>query len=130
MVETALVKKILIIEDDLIVGTVYKRFLEAHDFVVDLARDGAVGLERLADFKPDAVMLDLMMPKVSGLDVLRAIRAQESYRDLPIVVLTAACVPAFIEQAVGAGASRVFDKSNDTPTAVMEGLHSLLRAKA
>ena len=121
------VKKILIIEDDLIVGTVYKRFLEAHDFIVELARDGADGLERLVEFRPDAVMLDLMLPKISGLEVLRAIRAMDEYYNLPVIVLTAACLPAFIEQALEAGANRIFDKANDKPLAITGALHDLLR---
>ncbi len=121
------VKKILIIEDDLIVGTVYKRFLEAHEFIVELARDGAAGLEALASFRPDAVLLDLMMPKVSGLEVLRNIRSKDAFRELPVLVLTAACVPAFVEKAIAAGANRVFDKANDKPLAISGALHDLLR---
>ena len=119
-------KKILIIEDDPIVGTVYRRFLETHGFAVEIATDGAKGLEQLPIFEPDAVILDLMMPKVGGMAVLMTIRAQEVYRDLPIVVLTNACVPAFVEQALQAGANYVFDKSIDTPVAILGGIQRLL----
>ena len=58
--------------------------------------------------------------------VLMTIRTQEVYRDLPIVVLTNACVPAFVEQALQAGANYVFDKSIDTPVAILGGIQRLL----
>jgi CheY-like chemotaxis protein len=119
-------KKIMVIEDDPIVGTVYRRFLESHGFAVEVATDGAKGLEQLPASQPDAIILDLMLPKVSGMTVLMTLRAQEAYRDLPIVVLTNASVPTFVEQALQAGANYVFDKAKDTPTAILGGLQRLL----
>jgi CheY-like chemotaxis protein len=120
-------KKILIIEDDPVVGTIYQRFLEKQGFATDLARDGAKGLEQLAVFEPDAVLLDLMMPKMGGFAVLNTLRAQEQYRDLPVIVLTNACVPAFIDQATKAGANHVVDKSTVTPLAITELLYASLK---
>lgn len=122
-------KKVLIIEDDPIVGNVYKRFLEAHGFAIELATDGAKGLEQLPICQPDAVILDLMLPKVGGISVLMTLRAHESYRDLPIIVLTNASVPAFVQQALQAGANHVFDKAKDTPTAVLGGLQRVLESR-
>ena|SRR6185436_2688659 len=119
-------KKVLVIEDDPIVGTVYKRFLEAHGLAVEIATDGAKGLDQLPAYRPDAVILDLMLPKVGGIAVLMTLRAQEAYRELPIIVLTNASVPAFIEQALQAGANYVFDKAKDPPTAILAGLQRLL----
>ena len=106
----SVMKKVLVIEDDPIVGTVYRRFLESYGFAVEVATDGAKGLEQLHACRPDAVILDLMLPKVNGISVLMTLRAQEEYRDLPIMVLTNASVPAFVEQAVQAGANHVFDR--------------------
>ncbi len=117
---------VLIIDDDPIVTTIYRRFLEANGFAVDTARDGATGLARLAATRPHAVILDLMLPKVSGLQVLRSIRAHESFRTLPVLVFTAAYVPSLVEEASKAGADRIFDKSNDKPIAVTGYLHDLL----
>ena len=123
-------QKILIIEDDPVAGAVYKRFLQANGYAIELAIDGAEGLERLAAFAPDAVVLDLMMPKISGMDVLQTLRAQEAFRELPVIVMTNAYVPAFVDQAIQAGASHVFDKSNDTPAAILGMLQSLLESAA
>jgi CheY-like chemotaxis protein len=123
-------KRILIIEDDPIAGAVYQRFLQSNGFVTDLAIDGAKGLERVSEFGPDAVVLDLMMPKVSGVDVLQTLRAHEAFQKLPIVVITNAYVPAFVERAIQAGASHVFDKSKDPPSAILGMLRRLLEATA
>jgi CheY-like chemotaxis protein len=123
-------KRILLVEDDPIVGMAYRRFLEAHGFTVVVATDGAAGIEQLADFKPNAVILDLMLPIVAGLDVLRVIRGQEASSSLPVLVLTNACVPLLVEQARAAGANRVFDKTNDKPLAIVGYLHDILRTTA
>ena len=119
-------KTILIIDDDPIVAVIYQRFLKAHGFAVATARDGAAGLQLIRSSQPDAILLDLMMPKVSGLEVVRSIRAEPALAKLPVLVMTAAAVPAMIEQALAAGATRVFDKANDKPLAVVSVLHDLL----
>lgn len=119
-------KRILIIEDDQVVALMYQRFLRAHGFGMEVARDGEAGLQSLAAGKFDAVLLDLMMPKVNGLAVLRAIRTDPERQQLPVLVMTAAAVPMLVDQARQAGANRVFDKANDKPLAVVNCLHDLL----
>jgi CheY-like chemotaxis protein len=120
-------RKVLFIEDDPIAATGYHRLLRTHGFDVELAKDGAAGLERLVILKPDAVILDLMLPKVGGLDVLRAIRACEDYRLTPVLVLTGACLPVIVEEAMKIGANQVFDKVNARPLELIQLLHDLLR---
>lgn len=119
-------KKILIVDDDPVMGVVCQRLLAKHDFESQLASDGAKGLECMASYQPDAVLLDLMMPKVNGTAFLQRIRAQEAYRDLPVIVLTNAAVPALIDEAQRAGATRILDKSKFNPVAVIELLRALL----
>ena len=119
-------KKILIIDDDPIMGMVCRRLLDSHGYETDVALDGAGGLERLRNFQPDAVFLDLMMPKINGIVVLEWIRAQESLRDLPVIVLTNAAVPILLQQAKDSGATRILDKSKFNPVAVTELLRGLL----
>lgn len=119
-------KKILIIEDDPVAGTVYRRYLEANGYEVDVATDGASGLARLVAHRPDALVLDLMLPQVNGIEVLEAIRAEETYRQLPIVVLTNACFPDFVKRALQSGANEVFDKSKDSPAAILGKVQALV----
>jgi len=120
-------KRVIIIEDDPIAALGYQRLLRAHNFEVDIARDGVAGLERLGQVGADAILLDMMLPKLNGLEVLRAIRAHEACCHLPILVLTAAAVPTVVEQALQAGANCVFDKSNDNALAVVGVLHDILQ---
>jgi CheY-like chemotaxis protein len=119
-------KKILIIEDDPIMGQVCERLLTKHGFQIELAKDGTRGLERLGAFQPDVVMLDVMMPNKNGIEVLKAIRAQEAFRNLPVIVLTNVCVPSLLEQATKAGATKILDKSKFNPLAITELLRVVL----
>src|SRR5262245_18425846 len=121
-------KRILIFEDDPVIGRVCERLLTKHGFAVELAPDGASALERLNSFRPDAVLLDLMMPKTNGVEVLKQLRAQEAFRELPVIVLTNACVPTLIAQAAEAGANHILDKSKLNPVALTELLRGLLGA--
>ena len=118
--------KVLLIEDDAIVCRVYSQFLGANGFSVTIARDGAKGLESLRADRPDAVILDLMLPAVSGLKVLTAIKTDEGLKSLPILVFTAAHVPALVNEAMSMGVVNVFDKTNTKPIAVTQCLHDLL----
>lgn len=119
-------KKVLVIEDDPVAGTVYQRFLQGHGFIAERAKDGLAGLDQIATFQPDAVLLDMMMPKMGGVDVLKRIRANEISRELPVIVLTNAAVPAFVDQAIQAGANHVIDKAKASPANIMALLQSML----
>ncbi len=107
-------RKVLIIDDDPIVSTVYQRLVEREGYVSMVANDGAQGLDRALKFEPDAVLLDLFMPTLNGFIVLKTIRA--AFGKLPVIVLTSACTPEFREKAFAAGADQVLDKSKATPT--------------
>jgi DNA-binding NarL/FixJ family response regulator len=67
-----------------------------------------------------------MMPNKNGIDVLKAMRAQETYRNLPVIILSNVCIPALIEQAAKAGATHILDKSKFNPLAITELLRSVL----
>jgi len=119
-------KKILIFEDDPVLGRVCERLLVKHGFSVAVATDGAMGLELLTTFRADAILLDLMMPKVNGVEVLRRLRAQPAFREIPVIVLTNACVPYLIAQAAEAGANHILDKSKLNPVVLTELLRGLV----
>src|SRR5437016_6336032 len=89
-------KKLLIIEDDPIVAGIYKSRLERASYEVEVASDGQSGFEAIDRFEPDAMLLDLMLPKINGVDVLKKIRAGSKFSKIPIVVLTNAYVPNMI----------------------------------
>jgi DNA-binding response OmpR family regulator len=80
--------KILLIEDSKFLSFAIVRTLAKHGHKVDIAKDGEDGLTRIRQSSPDAVLLDMMLPKVSGTDVLRLLKADAATKDLPVIVLT------------------------------------------
>jgi DNA-binding response OmpR family regulator len=79
--------KVLLIEDDAMVGRFLTRALRDEGFEPILCKDGATGIAAVADHAPDAIVLDWMLPDMTGLDVCQAVR--ENRIDLPILMLTA-----------------------------------------
>jgi HPt (histidine-containing phosphotransfer) domain-containing protein len=72
------------------------------------------------------VLLDLMLPKMNGTDILKKIRAQSRFASVPVIVFTNAYVPNMIQEAFSAGASQVFNKATLTPRQILDALHVLL----
>ena len=80
-------KKILVVDDEENIRLLYKEELEEEGFLVELARNGEEALEKLLLFRPDLITLDIKMPGMGGLEVLKRIREKE--RDLPIILCSA-----------------------------------------
>lgn len=110
-------KAILLVEDDPDDELLALRALGANDLVAEVvvARDGAEALERLfrGDALPDLVLLDLKLPKVDGLEVLRRLRADERTRRLPVVVLSSSTERRDVVACYGLGANSYVRKPVD-----------------
>ena len=119
-------KRILAIEDDPFVADIYRETLSSRGFAVDLATDGALGLEAFRILKPDLVILDLMLPRIGGLEVLKAIRAQFEPQSLPVLVVTNANLSTAVEQAWEAGANHVLDKTAIRPSTLRKVIEDAL----
>ena len=119
-------KKILIIEDDPIVSHIYRSRLEKEGFEVEVSADGQAGYYRLYESKPDALLLDLMLPKLNGIDLLKKIRAVREFEKLPVIVFTNAYVANMIHESFAAGASSVYNKSTVTPRQIIDMFNALL----
>jgi CheY-like chemotaxis protein len=111
--------KILIIDDDAFVADIYKDLFEAADFSVDVATDGEEGCSRMVKSPPDAVLLDLMLNKVGGLDLLRIIRARPEFQHLPVVAYSKASEITLFKLAKEAGATRLFCKGSCKPSEIV-----------
>lgn len=112
-------KKVLIIEDDPIAARLYSDLLRRAGYETELAVDGQMGLERLYETRPDGVLLDLMLPKIGGILLLKAMRGMAGFESVPVLAYTNAFLPQVVEEATKAGASTVFDKSKLTPAVLM-----------
>lgn len=80
---------VLVVEDEPALVTLLRYNLEREGFAVSEAHDGEEALLQLRESKPDAILLDWMLPRVSGLEVCRQIRRAPAWRDLPVIMLTA-----------------------------------------
>ncbi len=80
--------KIAIIEDDVAISQMYRLKFEAEGFDVQTAENGKVGLELLEDFKPTIVLLDLMMPEMTGDEMLAELRKKAWGKDITVIILT------------------------------------------
>jgi len=114
-------KRLLIIDDDRIFAKRYEMILSMDQFDIQIAGDGESGLKLVSTFKPDIVLLDLMLPRVSGIDVLKQIRAAPETLNLPVLVLTNAYLPNQIDEAKEAGANRCLIKI-ETPASKVAGI--------
>ncbi len=122
-------KKLLIIEDDRIIASIYSKKFAVEGFNVEVAEDGQVGLDSICSSRPDIVLLDLMLPKLTGLEILTRVRAMPEFERLPIIVFSNAYMTSVIDAAWKAGATAVLTKANTSPKMLTEAIHDLL-AKA
>lgn len=121
--------KILLVEDDQFLLKMYKKKFEVSGFVVEIAHDGLEGLEKMKSFAPDLVMMDIMMPKLSGIEAIIKAKADPSLKDIPIVVLSNLSSTTDAEEAVKKGAVDFLVKSNLTPNQVVNKAKLVLKIK-
>src|ERR1700677_2006061 len=119
-------KKSLIAEEDLIARTIYRRKFEMSGYKVETAEEGAAALNLLPTFKPDVVQVDIMMPGVDGVEVIRQIRSWPDFKHLPILVLSSFYRPDLAKEAWKAGASKCVSKMDCTPNLALELVEQLL----
>ncbi len=120
-------KRILVVEDNQVVASVYRAKLQAEGFQVEVASDGAMGLEMITRLKPDLVLLDIVLPKLSGIEILKKLRAGEEFRSLPVIVFSSSYVS---DEAWQAGATQVLNKASSSPKQVVEEVKNMLAASA
>ena len=121
-------KTVLIIDDNPVITSIYRGKLAAERLHAEIAADGEQGLLMLDRCKPDVVLLDLMLPKVNGMEVLKQIRARPEYRTLPVIVFSNSYATDVMQQAWGCGATDVLHKSSTTPRSVVLALVGAIAA--
>lgn len=104
-------KKILIVEDDVALSGVYRSRLEMEGFDIKEVNNGEEALSAAVDFKPDLILLDAMMPKISGFDVLDILRNTPATANIRIIMLTALSQPKDKERAESLGVDDYLVKS-------------------
>ena len=102
---------VLVIDDEELVRTSLRQVLVEEGYQVDVASDGADGIRRLRERRPDVILVDLMMPGMNGTQFLRALRDDPSITDIPVVVMTA--VTGLTVHPMSLGATDVLEKPFD-----------------
>ena len=103
-------KTILIVEDESDTAEMYTQMLEKNGYVVLKASGGVAAMQHLLHEKIDLILLDLMMPDVSGVEVLRFLRREPQLQNLPVIIVSAKGQPEDIEKGMQAGASLYITK--------------------
>lgn len=117
------------IEDDATIASMYRMRLEAEAFDVHVASTGEEGVEQARELRPDAIVLDIMLPGIDGIEVLRQLRGQDETRELPVVVLSnSAGLPDDGDEARRLGINDWLVKSRVSPTELLRRLRDLLES--
>ena len=119
-------RRILMVEDDEALGKVYQTRLQAEGFNVRWVLDGERALGEALKFDPDLILLDIMMPKINGFDVLDIIRNTPETAETKVIVLTALGQPADTERAKSLGANEYMVKSQAVIADVVDHIRKQL----
>ena len=122
-------KNILIAEDDPIIRNLYSEELQKGGYVVKLAFDGVEAMESMRNSRPDLVLLDIMMPRKSGLDVLAEMKSDENLLNIPVFVLSALGDADDKARGLTLGAIRYIAKSETIPGKVIEEVNQFFAEK-
>ena len=130
METTAANKKILIVDDEKEISNLFKTTLEADGYEVTYCGDGETALQTAREFKPDLILLDLMMPRLSGFDALELFRSTLETSAAKIVIFSALNEASDIDRAKQLGADDYIVKSNTSFMAVVDRIKALINASS
>src|SRR5947207_2884263 len=111
--------KILIVEDDPQISRIYHRIFSLEGYTVELAGDGEEGLMKTKSFQPSLILLDITMPKLNGMLVLEALKADEETKKIPVIMLTNLAGDQNKQAALAKGAINYLTKSDYEPAQVV-----------
>jgi DNA-binding response OmpR family regulator len=120
-------KTILLVEDDSFVSDIYQTKISKEGFKVISAENGIEAIKKLEESIPDLILLDIVMPYMDGIDVLRKIKKEEKWKKIPVILLTNLSDKEKIEEALGIGADDYLIKSHFTPSEVISKVNMVLK---
>ena len=119
--------RVLFVEDDASVAQMYRLKLELDGYAVDVAGDGLAALDKARASHPDIIFLDMRLPKLDGLGVLEALRADISTAPIPVVILSNWNEKELVERGIKLGALDHMIKSQTTPAKLSQRLKDWLK---
>lgn len=119
---------LLIVEDDPLMSRLYQKIFKFEGYAVETAGDGQEGLDKARSAKPTIILLDIMMPKMNGLEVLDKLKADPETKSIPVVCLTNLAGEKDAETALSKGAIKYIIKSEYEPKQVTAMVKEILAA--
>ena len=113
-------KKILIIEDEEILLNLLQRKLIQEEYEVSVARDGDEGLRLMKETLPDLILLDILMPRMGGIEVMEEMQKDDDLKGVPVVIISNSGQPVEIDKAQKLGAKDWLIKTEFDPQEVVE----------
>jgi DNA-binding response OmpR family regulator len=120
-------KTILLVEDDAFVSDIYQTKLGQEGFLVLVAENGIEAMKKLEEKSPDAVLLDIVMPYMDGMEVLKKMKDRKEWQNIPVILLTNLSDKEKVEEGLDMGASDYLIKSHFTPAEVVSKVNVLLK---
>ncbi|MEY4744978.1 MAG: hypothetical protein RL272_923 [Candidatus Parcubacteria bacterium] len=118
--------KVLIVDDDAFLSGIYATKLELDGFEVATARDGEEGLKVAMREKPDLILLDVLMPKLDGFEVLKRLKADDEMKAIPVIMLTNLGQKEDIEKGLQDGAVDYLIKAHFVPAEAVDKIKKVL----
>jgi DNA-binding response OmpR family regulator len=124
-----MIAKALIIEDEQFIRDIYKRQLEKDDIAVDGFSNGAEGLQAISQNNYDIILLDIMLPDLNGLEILKQIKQNPNRKNIPVIMLTNLGQDEVIKEGFSLGAQGYFIKASYTPDQIVAEVKNILSKK-
>jgi DNA-binding response OmpR family regulator len=121
--------RVILVEDDTFLSGMYVKKLELEGFEVMLASDGKQGLKMIQDQLPDLILLDIMLPKMSGFDLLKEIKKEKNTKNIPVILLTNLGQKKHVEKGFALGAQDYLIKAHFMPSEVIDKVKNILKEK-
>lgn len=118
---------ILLVEDDVFLGNIYKTKFTMEGFNISLAENGEQGLKEALKKKPDLILLDILLPKMDGFTVLNKLKADDTVKNIPVILLTNLGQKDDVEKGLDMGAVDYLIKAHFKPSEVVEKVRQVLK---
>lgn len=118
--------KILVVEDEETLAKVFQEKLNLSGYATEIATNGEVALAMAKDFKPDAIVLDLLLPKKDGFEVLDELKLDDTLKMIPVIVVSNLGLDTDIKRALSLGAADYYVKSEHPINAIVEKVKNVL----
>ena len=121
--------KILLVEDDTFLSGMYVSKLDMEGFETILASEGKQGLKLVKEEEPDLVLLDIILPKMDGFEILKEIKKDKKTKDIPVILLTNLGQKKDVDKAFELGAVDYLIKAHFMPSEVVDKIKKTLKKK-